>query len=944
MHLEGMAMIRGLALSLTVLTGFCGLVYEVAWQKYLATLLGSQSEATAAVLALFLGGLALGYALFGRVAARLTHRGGDRRALLRTYGLVEAGIGLWAWAFPWLFAAVQALSLALPHAAQGLGFAFDVALAALLVLPAAVLMGGTVPILTQALARDLGDATRFHAFVYAFNTAGAFLGALAAGFYLVPALGLRSTVLAMGAVNVTAGAAFVLLGGRRASRAPRIEASPPRAARRPEAVAGFGTCALVAFLSGFAMMTVQIVLNRLGAMAFGASHFTFAMVVATFVLCIALGSFAVAALGRIPRLAPFVAQAALVVALALLYLALEDTPYWAHELRRRFGHEAAAFRPFWFAAFGWLLAVMALPIGLSGAGLPLLFHLLRRQVSDLGQVAGKLYAWNTAGSVCGALVGGYALLFWLDLHHVYRLAVGALAVGSVLLGSRLLRPRGAALAGVVAVVLTAGLALLPRWAPLRLSSGPFRSRAVHGPLGAGPDAFFAGYAARVTVPFYDDDPTTSVAVWEGRKRGAVPSRAVVVNGKSDSEIPGDYTTTILIGLLPALVAAGGASAFVVGYGTGVTAGELARLPSMQRVDVAEISGGVLRAAPFFDYGNQGASSNPKLHLQRADAYRALGRSTRRYDVITSEPSNPWVAGVEMLYSREFLGLARSRLAPGGVYAQWIHLYDSDRETVGLVLRTFQSVFDDVAVWYALGEDLVLLGFVDGGTDIDLDRLGSRVRSPAFAPGLDRAGIHGVPALLAHELLPRGVLRAAADRGEVHTLGHPKLADAAARAFFRHGKGELPPTWSPAAAAAGRRASLLRRWLAGAAGGARDSLRLQAVAETFEHRPHEGAALLAGWEVEAPGSPLLPRAIEVFWRDRRLHEGLTPSDYALLVALAGRPAAVDCTALERAAALFAAYYHHAAPFDPIALDAACRRCPQGEAVRARLATPTGTFAP
>ena len=183
-------LVRATALLLTVLTGFSGLVYEVTWQKYLATLLGSHSEATAAVLALFLGGLSVGYALFGaRHAARrrsAPQARGEAPRLLLLYGAVEAGIGVYALLFPWLFRAVHALSLAIPHEAGGVGFALDVALSALLVLPPAVLMGGTIPILTQALSRSLDDATRLHAQVYAFNTAGAFVGALAAAFVLIP--------------------------------------------------------------------------------------------------------------------------------------------------------------------------------------------------------------------------------------------------------------------------------------------------------------------------------------------------------------------------------------------------------------------------------------------------------------------------------------------------------------------------------------------------------------------------------------------------------------------------------------------------------------------------------------------------------------------------------------------------------------------------------------
>src|SRR5881628_1814066 len=159
-------MLRWVVLALTVVSGFTGLAYEVTWQKYLAILLGAHSEATAAVLGLFLGGLSIGYWLFGALTRRLVARGrasGRPAPLLAVYGAVEASIGGWCLLFPWLFPAVRSASVWLPTGAGALAFGVDVALAAALIVPPATLMGGTIPILTQALARDLADATRVHA-------------------------------------------------------------------------------------------------------------------------------------------------------------------------------------------------------------------------------------------------------------------------------------------------------------------------------------------------------------------------------------------------------------------------------------------------------------------------------------------------------------------------------------------------------------------------------------------------------------------------------------------------------------------------------------------------------------------------------------------------------------------------------------------------------------
>ncbi|UCE84566.1 MAG: fused MFS/spermidine synthase [Deltaproteobacteria bacterium] len=924
-------MVRGTALVLTVLTGFTGLVYEVAWQKYLAILLGSHSEATAAILGIFLGGLAVGYALFGRITRALVaraERAGRPPRLLLLYGAVEAGIGAFALLFPALFPLVHRLSAQLPAGAPGVSFAVDVALTIALIGPPTVLMGATIPVLTQALARGLADATRFHAFVYAFNTAGAFAGALAAGFVLVPRLGLAGVLWAMALVNLLVGAAFA---GLAVAHRPAARAAPDAAPAPP--ANGVAPYALVAFLVGFAMMTVQTVTIRIGGLAFGASQFTFSMVVAVFVLCIALGSLAVSALRRIPPIVLVASQWTLVLLLYLLYPHLPDATYWAHVLRTQFTQQDAAFYPYYGSAFGLVLLVLGLPVAIAGATLPLLFHQLRREVGELGAVAGRLYSWNTAGSLAGALLGGYALLFWLDLHQVYRLAAGALVFGAGVLAVRALRlPRIPVAALLVAVPLLA-LVLLPAWEPHRLAAGLFRKRTAVPGADRGPAAVFDPMLERSTLLFYDDDPTASVAVREHPIRRAdlsfaVPegavARSVTVNGKTDGSIPYDYVTMALAGILPALFADDCGRAFVIGYGTGVTVGELAALDCTREVIVAEISHAVIEAAAFFESGNQGASASPEVRIQRGDAYRSLLRSDGRFDVIASEPSNPWVTGVEMLFSREFLLAARDRLTPGGVYAQWFHTYETDPAVVSLVLRTYASVFDAVGVWYSVGPDLLLLGFNDPERALDLARFERRAQRADFEAALRRFGIESLPELLAHELLPIGVLRAASLEGDVHTLYHPLLSHRAARAFFRGGRARLPATVTPAAAATGARNSLLRRHLTQYGGAVPDRVREAYVRESCETASPTCVTLLAQWSHDDPDSPALRRT--------RAHPSASRAEAGLLEELVrfydGRaPEATPITprAAQRITRLYEQYYFHAAPFDRAALERVWRDC-------------------
>jgi len=921
-----------IAIALTVFTGFTGLVYEVTWQKYLATLLGSHSEATATVLGLFLGGLSLGYGLFGRATARRVERARLRHGparLLSLYAVVEGAIGLWALAFPWLFSGAQALSLRLPGLEAGTGFFLDVLLSASLIAPPSILMGGTIPILTAALSRDLGTATRVHAWVYGFNTLGAFLGALVGGFFLVPTYGLDRVSMAMGCINLVAALVFALMDRTRSAHdsvsAPEVSpASAPSAALRVE---GYSGLILVAALSGFAMMTIQTILNRIGALAFGASLFTFSMVVAVFVLSIALGSLAVSALRSISSRVIVFSQWLLVLYLFLLYGLIPNAPYYAHALRSLFQPTHAAFYSFQAASLFVLLAVLVVPVGLSGALLPLLFHHLRRTVGELGSTAGRLYSWNTAGSLLGALLGGYLLLFYFDLHVLYRLALACLVACAAILTLQLLRVSRAGLVALVLLPAAIGLWMLPQWDPERLGSGLFRKRDATVRTYQGADAFFADRKPRIV--FHRDGPTTTATVRDSQRKDGRPGFSLATNGKPDGSLVGDYPTMALAALIPALLAGENDRSFVIGYGTGVTAGELAALDGMREVHVAEISQAVLDAAPYFEVGNQAPLANPKVTLHRSDAYRSLLRSEGTYDVIVSEPSNPWVAGVEMLFSREFLLAARDKLSPSGVYAQWFHLYESDRPSVELILRTYLSVFEHVSIWFTMQSDLVIMGIRDPERALDIAAIRARFASPDFQAGFGRVEMSNLAAVFAHELVPLGVLNGLEMAGPVQTLRHPRLSHQAAKAFFRGSDGAIPELVKPRDVRAGRENSLLRRLTQGE-NPPPVILGVAASENCRFDRAQTCATFLAKWKHDRPGSARLASVTQNLRKNPQNAPQLRDEVLDRLVSFfaGGRKGRRDSDTLAFARMQTNRYLKHfslAVPFERGALEAIWRAC-------------------
>jgi hypothetical protein len=369
---------------------------------------------------------------------------------------------------------------------------------------------------------------------------------------------------------------------------------------------------------------------------------------------------------------------------------------------------------------------------------------------------------------------------------------------------------------------------------------------------------------------------------------------------------------------------------VIGYGTGITVGYLAELADVQSVTVAEISSGVLRAAPHFDFANHGASHHPKVTHLRSDAYRALLRSSGRYDAIVSEPSNPWVAGIEMLYSREFLRAARDHLEPGGVYVQWFHLYENDNRSVQLVLQNFAEVFDQVLVWRSQATDVLLVGLMDAPLAYDLARVEQRFDRADVRNALARIGISVFPQLLAHEAFPLGVVHAAGPAGiPAHTLYHPRLSYESGRAFYVGKSASLPFLGYGQPARIGQQRSLVRRYLDRYEGApppeAWDALIDRVCAVALPQCP----TLVAAW---ARGKP--PEEVRV--RVEALRRRGAPKDARLdLVPLMrffyGDPVAVSASTqqeIENEQKLYFEHYSHALPFAPGGLAALWQHCQTG----------------
>ncbi|EEF57050.1 fused MFS/spermidine synthase [Pedosphaera parvula] len=732
-------------------TGAAGLIYQVVWQRYLSRLLGGDSMATAIILAVFLGGLSLGYYLCGKLSVRFKYS-------LRGYAYLEIIIGVWGLLFPSLFALVESGTRSW-NFAPPLGMIFEGGISAVLLMGVPTLcMGGTIPFLTRALSQSLSEATRVHASVYAINTVGAFAGTLAAGYILIYRLGLSGTLYRTALLNFAAALFFFALSfliksgvpeqGDNAGKLEQMMSDDESSGRFPPTI-----LYLIAFLSGFYVMTLENVLIRITNLSIGSSSYSFSLIVAVFVLCIAIGSYVVGRLKRLSRTLLFYNQMALALSLVLLFVTLDKWPYFGHLIRISFQSNMAGFWLYQVAVLLALLAVLLVPVALIGATVPLAFHELKRDLPKVGLHSGKLFSCNATGCMIGSVIGGLLLYYVFNNDQVFLAALLLVVISFIL--SALPLSRLHRLASIFFGLVAVGFVWLkPCYENHRFAFGTYRLRSPLVFSFGGPGMFYDDFYARRKILFYKDGPAGTVSVIENAKPPGFPQPSepsiplfippadetngnpirerrllsIAVNGKSDSNVVYDRETLKLLAHIPALWAEKKENAIVIGLGTGVTPGELSLYPEMKKIVVAEISPTVISALPQFEEATHAIHKDPRFETRTGDAFRVLGRSREKWDIIISEPSNPWITGADQLFTREFYRMVRQHLADTGVFMQWAQGYSINTETFGIILTTVRSEFKNCYIFQGTEGDFLILATPKPLTKADRERAESVLNS------------------------------------------------------------------------------------------------------------------------------------------------------------------------------------------------------------------------
>jgi spermidine synthase len=703
-------------------SGFAGLVYEVSWTRLLTLYIGHTTAAAAAVVAAFLGGLAAGAALGGMVAPRFS----PRRNLQAYIGL-ECFVGLAALVLPFELAALTPLlRWAYSDGAPGILFPTIRLLTCLLMVfvPAAAL-GATFPMAVRWFATDSNHAAQSSGLLYALNTLGAAVGALLAGFVLIPAIGLSGTTWV--GVTASAAAAVAVLLLLRAAVHIHQPAVPRRRAKTPDPALPDRAwlAALVLGVSGFAALVHEIAWTRILALVLGPTIYAFAATLAAVISGVAIGSAAGTWLtARTRQPATWLA-----LTLALAAMATSWTYALAGERIPAAVAQQVASSSNLFAdrlQQGLLLtAALILPTSLClGAAFPLALALAGGRAELAATRFANVYAVNTIGAVSGSLAAGFLLIPFLGLQATLAVVCGCLVVATLIVLyvvrlSNTARGTTALMAGAAAMLLV----FSPPWDRELLASGAY----LYAPF-VPKDLDLETLLKAGTLLYYREGASATVSV-----KRLTGTTTLAVDGKTDASNRGDMLTQKLAAHLPLLLHENPREVAIVGFGSGVTVGAALRHP-VARVDVVEISREVIEASRFFAAENHDALSDPRMRLIIGDGRSHLLLSQHKYDVIISEPSNPWIAGVSALFTREFFLAARERLAPGGLICQWANAYSISDRDLRSIVATFLSVFPDGTAWL-MGADDVLLVASSSPLDSRLANIEGNWHRPGVATDL-----------------------------------------------------------------------------------------------------------------------------------------------------------------------------------------------------------------
>jgi len=758
------------AAGIVMLSGCCALMYQTAWMRLFRMVFGTSTAATAAVLAVFMGGLGLGAFVLGKRMDR-THRP------LSVFVRLEFGVMILAAVSPLLVGLIGQFYMQLGgsfNLGVPVGTLSRLVMVALTIGLPAFLMGGTLPAMVRGMGLDRDERRAAVGILYGANTIGAVAGVLLTTFFFIEWMGVSKTIwLACGFNGIVVGLAHWLASTQVTEVTQKTEEVSPTKDKSTHRLL-YG----VAAATGFCFLLMELVWYRMLGSLLGGSSYTFGLILATALLGVGIGGWLYGLFdsGR-PTFRTLAITCALEAIAVVFPLAMGETiPYLALFLR---DVGDLGFAPL-IAAWSMICCMVVLPAAIvAGYQFPLLVALAGKSKHRLGEHIGMIYSFNTLGAIIGSIAGGFGLLPLLSAPGAWRLVavlLASLTVGLVMFDRR-------RIGGPIGLVMLAF--------GLTLTGGPTAIWR-HVPIGAGraPRGFddanhLQNWVNQVhrELGWQADGVESSIALSTGNS-----GHAFIINGKSDGAAVGDAPTQVMGGLVGTLLHPAPTTGLVIGMGTGSTAGWMAQVETMSHVDVVELEPLLLDVAQACDTVNGNMLENPRVAIHLGDAREYVLGTQNRYDVVFSEPSNPYRAGVSGLFSLEFYQHVAQILNEDGIFLQWLQAYEIDVQTAQTVIATLGTAFPHVELWQTHRQDLLLVASAQS-----LEHAPQRVEQrmsqapykdivPAVWGVGDAAGFYS--AWLSGPQLAQDLVRAA--KGNINTDEHPIVEFG-----FARGQGRAP---------------------------------------------------------------------------------------------------------------------------------------------------------
>jgi len=699
------------------LSGMCGLIYQVVWSRMLCLTFGHTTFAISTVITAFMGGLALGSYTLGRWADSesmfhrfLALRGVSSSFLM--YGILEAFIGIYCLFTPCLFKLIEYIYInfsGLPfYVLSILRFILCILV---LILPT-LCMGGTLPLLSKFLIRHSKELSNKLGLLYFINTLGAVFGTILSGYYLINTVGLTASLHFAAIINIGIGTIVYILNKDRRnifiSTSDKDVKDVGAKEERTVSVRNIKLLVIIFAFAGFASMIYELTWTRALALTLASTTYAFSTMLGTFLFGIALGSILFSYFSKKWTLneASFGWLEIFIGLSCLLTIPLLGRlPLYVIEI---FPLLKNSYNLVILSYFLICFAVMLVPTTLMGIVFPLAGRLYTSSIKDIGKSIGNIYAINTIGCIFGSFLAGFVLIPFIGVQNSLKLAVMINILGGGIFLFQCHRTpvyRVGIMAGIIPIIILS--CYLPSWNPSIMSIGAAIYADVYfdeyKKAGAQGKQFFDNFMLNYLV-YQKDGISCTVSVYNFNN-----DFILRVNGKTDASTVIDMPTQLMLGYLPLLYHKAPEDVFIIGLGSGVTGKAVLDFPQVESVVCAEIEPAVIEASKFFEKFNGNLLSDPRFDVRVADGRNALLASKKKYDVIISEPSNPWIAGIGNLFTREFYEICKSRMNSDGIICQWLHLARMDPTDAEMIIRTFYSVFPEGIIWRGKDSDLLLLG-------------------------------------------------------------------------------------------------------------------------------------------------------------------------------------------------------------------------------------------